>query len=83
MAHHGHVTRPEPGTGCVIVPHIKYSSSLPLNHSIKIHFEDSKGTIIKTVEANEGDDLLSVAHEHDIDLEGACNVISLLIKHVI
>ncbi|KAF9463197.1 2Fe-2S ferredoxin-type domain-containing protein [Collybia nuda] len=51
---HGHVTRPEPGTG------------------IKIHFKDSKGTIIKSVEANEGDDLLSVAHEHDIDLEGAC-----------
>jgi len=39
---------------------------------IKLHFKDSKGTLIKTVEANEGDDILSIAHEHDIDLEGAC-----------
>jgi len=39
---------------------------------IKLRFEDSKGTLIKTVEANEGDDILSIAHEHDIDLEGAC-----------
>ncbi|KZT01576.1 ferredoxin [Laetiporus sulphureus 93-53] len=39
---------------------------------IKVHWKDSKGNLIKTVEANEGDDLLSVAHEYDIDLEGAC-----------
>jgi ferredoxin len=39
---------------------------------IKIIFRDSKGKDIKTVEANEGDDLLSIAHEYDIDLEGAC-----------
>ncbi|KAJ6531869.1 2Fe-2S ferredoxin-type domain-containing protein [Mycena capillaripes] len=39
---------------------------------ITIHFKDSKGSLIKTIEANEGDDLLSIAHEHDIDLEGAC-----------
>ncbi|TFK21008.1 ferredoxin [Coprinopsis marcescibilis] len=39
---------------------------------IKLHFQDSKGNLIKTVEANEGDDILSVAHEYDIDLEGAC-----------
>ncbi|KAG6819627.1 hypothetical protein H0H93_010047 [Arthromyces matolae] len=39
---------------------------------IKVHFQDSKGNLIKTVEANEGDDLLSIAHEYDIDLEGAC-----------
>ncbi|KAJ7227252.1 ferredoxin [Mycena pura] len=51
---HGHITRPEPGTG------------------VKVHFKDSKGALVKTVEANEGDDLLSIAHEHDIDLEGAC-----------
>lgn len=37
---------------------------------IKVHFKDSKGNLIKTVEANEGDDLLEVAHEYDIDLEG-------------
>lgn len=50
-------------------------SILMLTHilyRIKLHFKDSKGTLIKTVEANEGDDLLSIAHEHDIDLEGAC-----------
>ncbi|KAK0222143.1 2Fe-2S ferredoxin-type domain-containing protein [Armillaria fumosa] len=40
--------------------------------SIVIDFKDSKGTLIKTVEANEGDDILSIAHEYDIDLEGAC-----------
>lgn len=39
---------------------------------IKVHFKDSKGNLLKTVEANEGDDLLSIAHEYDIDLEGAC-----------
>lgn len=39
---------------------------------IKLHFKDSKGNLVKTIEANEGDDILSLAHEHDIDLEGAC-----------
>jgi len=39
---------------------------------IKVHWKDAKGNLIKTTEANEGDDLLSIAHEHDIDLEGAC-----------
>ena len=38
---------------------------------IKLHFKDSTGILIKTVEVNEGDDILSIAHEHDIDLEGA------------
>ncbi|CAL1709464.1 unnamed protein product [Somion occarium] len=38
----------------------------------RVHFKDSKGNLIKTVEANEGDDILSIAHEYDIDLEGAC-----------
>jgi hypothetical protein len=33
-------------------------------------FRDSKGTDIKTIYANEGDDLLSLAHEYDVDLEG-------------
>jgi len=37
-----------------------------------VHFKDSKGNLLKTVEANEGDDLLTIAHEYDIDLEGAC-----------
>ncbi|KAI1790027.1 2Fe-2S ferredoxin-type domain-containing protein [Ganoderma leucocontextum] len=39
---------------------------------IKVHFKDSKGHLIKTVEANDGDDILAIAHEYDIDLEGAC-----------
>ena len=37
---------------------------------IKLTFRDSKGNDIKTVEACEGDDILSLAHEHDVDLEG-------------
>jgi len=39
---------------------------------IKVHFKDSRGELIKTIEGNEGDDILSLAHEYDIDLEGAC-----------
>ncbi|KAH8112395.1 ferredoxin [Phellopilus nigrolimitatus] len=39
---------------------------------IKVHFKDSKGELLKTVEANEGDNILEIAHEYDIDLEGAC-----------
>ncbi|WVF67699.1 hypothetical protein IAT40_002458 [Kwoniella sp. CBS 6097] len=39
---------------------------------IKLVFKDSKGAEIKTIEGNEGDDLLSLAHEYDVDLEGAC-----------
>ncbi|KAI9634372.1 2Fe-2S ferredoxin-type domain-containing protein [Dioszegia hungarica] len=39
---------------------------------IKVTFRDHKGNDIKTIEGNEGDDLLSLAHEWDVDLEGAC-----------
>ncbi|KAG9038992.1 hypothetical protein FRB95_013670 [Tulasnella sp. JGI-2019a] len=39
---------------------------------ITVHFQDSNGNLVKTVEANEGENLLDIAHEHDIDLEGAC-----------
>jgi hypothetical protein len=35
-----------------------------------VTFRDHKGNDIKTVEGNEGDDLLSLAHEYDVDLEG-------------
>lgn len=41
-----------------------------LIESIKVTFQDAKGNTIKTIEGNEGDDLLSLAHEHDVDLEG-------------
>lgn len=34
-------------------------------------YKDSKGTVLKEVMANEGDDLLTLAHEHDVDLEGS------------
>lgn len=44
----------------------------PPGQGITINFVDPKGTPLKTVTANEGDDLLSIAHEYDIDLEGAC-----------
>jgi hypothetical protein len=43
---------------------------LALTGRIKVNYVDSKGNLIKTIEGNEGDDLLSLAHEHDIDLEG-------------
>ncbi|WVQ79563.1 hypothetical protein IAT38_001662 [Cryptococcus sp. DSM 104549] len=39
---------------------------------IKLIFRDSKGEDVKIVEGNEGDDILSLAHEYDVDLEGAC-----------
>jgi len=39
---------------------------------IKVHFRDSKGQPLKTIEASEGDNILDLAHEYDIDLEGAC-----------
>ncbi|KIM64634.1 hypothetical protein SCLCIDRAFT_114842 [Scleroderma citrinum Foug A] len=42
---------------------------------IKLHFKDHKGNSIKTIEASEGDDILSLAHEWDIDLEGDHRVI--------
>ena len=40
-------------------------------HSIKVHFRDAKGQPLKTIEASEGDNVLDLAHEYDIDLEGA------------
>jgi len=43
----------------------------PPGTGIKVNFKNSNGDLLKTVEVNEGDDILSIAHEHDIDLEGA------------
>ena len=68
--------RPEPGTGygaisCVSSDYGTHSAHSP--RRIQVHFKDSKGNLVKTVEANEGDDLLSIAHEYDIDLEGTFN----------
>lgn len=66
----------------VATPRAALTPSLVQGHSgiqrpapgtgIKITFRDAQGRDIKTVEANEGDDILSIAHEYDIDLEGAC-----------
>jgi len=39
---------------------------------IKLHFQTAKGDTLKTIEAREGDNILDLAHEYDIDLEGAC-----------
>jgi hypothetical protein len=55
---------------------LPFSSTHSTPFSLKLHFRDSKGQLMKTVEANDGDDILSIAHEHDIDLEGAISVIS-------
>ena len=43
---------------------------------IKVIFRDSKGDDIKTIEANDGDDLLSLAHEYDVELEGVSHFYS-------
>ncbi|EJT53215.1 hypothetical protein A1Q2_03551 [Trichosporon asahii var. asahii CBS 8904] len=46
-----------------------FSVSSPPGARNGVHFVDSKGNPIKTIEGNEGDDLLSLAHEYDVDLE--------------
>jgi len=66
---HGNVTRPTPGTGYATYCKTPYADS-NVRFRIKLHFKDSRGNLLKTIEANEGDDILSLAHEHDIDLEG-------------
>jgi ferredoxin len=39
--------------------------------SVNVVFKNSKGEILKKLEVNEGDDILAIAQEHDIDIEGA------------
>ena len=72
VTRHGNITRPPSGTGYVapVLPARSLSNSLQLSR-IKVNFKNSNGDLLKTVEVNEGDDILSIAHEHDIDLEGA------------
>lgn len=62
-----------PGLGKFRFLYIPRSHCSPTSR-IKLHFKDSKGHLIKTIEANEGDDILSIAHEHDIDLEGVLSL---------
>lgn len=40
-----------------------------LAHSITLHFKKSNGEI-ETVKANEGDDIVDVSWEWDLDIEG-------------
>lgn len=37
---------------------------------ITIHFKRSTGELIETIEANEGDDIVDVSWEYDLDIEG-------------
>lgn len=37
---------------------------------MKVTFKNSKGEVIKTVEANEGDDIVDLSWEYDLDIEG-------------
>ena len=65
----------ERGEFCILLPFPKPILTLfsyLFFYRIKVHFRDSKGNLIKTIEGNEGDSILDLAHEHDIDLEGAC-----------
>ncbi|CAD6572938.1 MAG: hypothetical protein CYPHOPRED_004976 [Cyphobasidiales sp. Tagirdzhanova-0007] len=39
---------------------------------IKVLFKNSKGETLKEVEANEGDDIVDLSWEHDLDIEAAC-----------
>ncbi|KAG8817417.1 mitochondrial matrix iron-sulfur protein [Serendipita sp. 399] len=51
---------------------LRFDARDPADQPIKVHFHDAKGNFIKTVEGNEGDSLLDLAQEYDIDMEGAC-----------
>ena len=55
---------------CLVLLALSLSNSKQPSR-IKVNFKNSNGDLLKTVEVNEGDDILSIAHEHDIDLEGA------------
>merc|ERR1711939_1006227 len=39
---------------------------------IKVTFKNHKGEVIKEVEANEGDDIVDLSWEYDLDIEAAC-----------
>lgn len=85
VSRHGELTRPAKGTGYVMRPSltVRFAGrcvNWSPNGRIKVHFRDSKGNDIKTVEGNEGDDLLSLAHEWDVDLEGESGVWGLRVS---
>jgi len=68
---HAHLNRYRTFYSSSILQHGNVTRPAP-GTGIKVHFKDSKGNLLRTIEGNEGDDLLSLAHEYDIDLEGAC-----------
>ena len=39
-------------------------------YRIKVTFKNNKGEVLKTVEANEGDDIVDLSWEYDLDIEG-------------
>merc|ERR1719446_1396695 len=48
-----------------------YTSTTPSSKTVSITYVEADGTS-KTVDAEVGADLMSVAHDNDIELEGAC-----------
>ena len=42
------------------------------SNRIKVHFKKANGELIDTVEGNEGDDLVDISGEYDLDIEAAC-----------
>ncbi|KAF8128945.1 2Fe-2S ferredoxin-type domain-containing protein [Boletus edulis] len=66
------LSRPPPDHPTLAPRHGNITRPTP-GTGITLHFKDHKGNLIKTIKANEGDDILSLAHEWDIDLEGACD----------
>jgi hypothetical protein len=58
--------------GCVVRSHgSDAADAVDPAHAITVHWKQRDGSTVKTV-AVVGRSLLNVAHQHDIDLEGAC-----------
>ena len=53
-----------------LIPQLNSFALRIVLHRLKVTFRDASGKDIQTVEANEGDDLLTLAHAYGIDLEG-------------
>lgn len=45
-------------------------------------FQNSKGETIKTVEGNEGDDIVDLSWEYDLDIEGAYGINKRSLRNV-
>ncbi|KAF9052587.1 2Fe-2S ferredoxin-type domain-containing protein [Rhodocollybia butyracea] len=66
--------RASPALSASHVDEVRHTSldTTASTRSIPMEFKDCKGSLIKRLEANEGDHILDIAHQHGIDLEGAC-----------